>query len=238
MTAPAPAPGPLGAGVDGSDHLAVTCHTCLMERGDSNQPSINAESRRDRLGLLTAYYNATRAEVLQRQMIRESTLTLFLGASATLAAVAFTGEGARRWLLFFVPLLGLGASCVHLQHTTATRALWHYLAGEFQREVEWTFAPESAPIQWDISTARQGLSSAATMRAAGAATLIVIPGLITAFVAAFSLGWHAGSVAAFIVSILAVATSGSFVIYGFARRPLWYAQRSIGADSENVSGEP
>jgi hypothetical protein len=194
---------------------------------DGDTPSsANSESRRDRLGLLTAYYNAVRAEILQRQMIRESTLTLFLGASATLAGVAFTGEGSRRWLLFFVPLLGLGASCVYLQHTTATRALWRYLADDFKRETTRILAPDPSPIHWDISSAREGLASAATMRAAASGMLIVTPGLITALAGLFSLSRSAGVVVAFVSSVVAVLFSGFLVAYGFVRRSSWYAPPS------------
>ncbi|MBQ1031353.1 hypothetical protein KBX26_15270 [Micromonospora sp. C97] len=181
------------------------------------------DTRRDTLGLLTAFYNATRSEILQRQTIRESTLTLFLGASATLAGVSLTGTDARRWLLFFIPILGLGASCVYIQHTTATRALWTYLATEFQEEVSRVMAPEQALRHWDVSHARAGLAKSAAVRAAASTVLIVVPGLLAAVGGLVSIGFRLGAVVAFIISLLAASTSALLVGYGFRLRPVWYA---------------
>jgi hypothetical protein len=184
------------------------------------------------IGLLTAYYNAVRSEIIQRQMIRESTLTLFLGASATLAAVALTGTGSRRWLLFFVPILGLGASCVYIQHTTAMRALWRYLATEFQEAVVAAVAPEAAPVHWDISSARTGLRTSAAMRATASMLLIVVPGLIAAIVGLISFKFTTGTIAAFVGTILAVIISEYLVIYGFIRRPSWHSSSQPHEPSE------
>lgn len=190
------------------------------------------DTRRDTVGLLTAYYNAVRSEILQRQTIRESTLTLFLGASATLAGVALTGEDERRWLLFFVPMLGLGASCVYLQHTTATRALWTYLATDFQAEVARAMAPDAAPRHWDVSAARSGLAKSAAIRAAASTLLIVVPGLLSAIAGLISLDSGPGPIIAFVGSLLAAAMSALLVGYGFQRRPLWYAQPNSATTSE------
>ncbi|MFG1954321.1 hypothetical protein [Micromonospora sp. NPDC048830] len=180
------------------------------------------DSRRDSIGLLTAYYSAVRSEILQRQTIRESTLTLFLGAAATLAGVALTGSDQRRWLLFFVPVLGLGASCVYLQHTTATRALWNYLASEFQDEITHAMTPDKAPRHWDVSSARAGLATSAAIRAAASTLLIVMPGMLAAIAGLISLDAQLGAIVAFIGSLLAVGMSAFLVAYGFQRRPHWY----------------
>jgi hypothetical protein len=180
------------------------------------------DSRRETIVLLTSYYNAVRSEIIQRLVIRESTLTLFLGASATLAGVALTGTGERRWLLFFIPILGFGASCVYIQHTTAMRALWRYLATEFQQAAVAAVAPDAAPIHWDISLTRAGLRTSSAMRATASMLLIVVPGLVAAIVGLISLKTSAGAIVAFVGSVLAVITSAYLVIYGFVRRPSWH----------------
>ncbi len=188
----------------------------------SAKPAMTSEARRDSFSLLIAYYNNVRSEILQRQMIRESTLTLFLGASATLAGFALTGKDDRIWLLYLVPLLGLGASSVYLQHTTATRALWLYLVTDFQDEVGRVTAPEPPPIQWDMSKARSGLAAAAAMRAMASGTLIVIPGLAAAILGLLFTPAGPGSIVIFSIAILAALGAGLMVIYGYARRPSWY----------------
>jgi len=195
---------------------------------------MTSEARRESFGLLVAYYNAVRAEILQRQMIRESTLTLFLGASATLVGFALTGNTERSWLLFFVPLLGLGASSVYLQHTTATRALWLYLTTEFQDEVRRVTAPEPPPMQWDMSKARVGLAAAAAMRALASGTLIVVPGMLTAILGLLFVPSSVSSVLGFAASLIAVLGSALMVIYGYARRPSWYSRPRPIAGSGNA----
>jgi hypothetical protein len=175
------------------------------------------------MGLLSAYYSAVRSEILQRQMIRESTLTLFLGASATLAGIALAGTGPRRWLLFFVPVLGLGASCIYLQHTIATRALWTYLATEFQNEITLAVSPDRPPVHWDVSLARTGLGVSATIRSVASMLLIVVPGLLATIAGIVSFKASPGAMAAFLGSVLAVIASALLCLYGFKRRLLWYA---------------
>jgi hypothetical protein len=184
--------------------------------------SDDRDSRRDTIALLTSYYNAARSELIQRQVIRESALTLFLGASATLAGVALTGTGDRRWLLFFIPIVGFGASCVYIQHTTAIRALGKYLAIEFQEAAVAAVAPDTAPIHWDISQARAGLRASAGLRTTASMLLIVVPGLVAAIVGLISLKASAGVIAAFVWSVLAVVASAYLVIYGLIARPSWH----------------
>ena len=187
------------------------------------------DSRYETIALLTSCYNAARAEIIQRQTIRETTRTLFLGASATLAGVALTGTGERRWLLFFIPILGFGASCVYIQHTTAMNALWRYLATEFQEAATAAISPNTAPIHWDISLARTGLTASAAMRATASMLLIVVPGLVAAIVGLISLKANTGAIVSFVWSVLAVSASAYLVIYGFVRRPSWQAGTNPGS---------
>src|ERR671921_197773 len=100
---------------------------------------------------IIAYYNAARADMMQRLILRESMLTVFLVAVAALTSVAFSGGSTQRYAFFAIPVLGFGVSASYVHHVTAVRALWTYLATEYQQDLEACLGNSILPRHFDIS---------------------------------------------------------------------------------------
>jgi len=174
--------------------------------------------RNDAIGLVATYFTAARAELLQRMVLREGALTLFLGATAALFSFATNDTGGRRWALFLIPFLGLGTASINLQHTTTIRSISRYLATEFQNEV--ARLTTRAPIHWDASRSRLvGLGATSRWRASASLLLIVGPEIAATWLAYRGVGPGTSAVVALALSVLAVALSLMLVIRGFSARP-------------------
>jgi hypothetical protein len=172
------------------------------------------------VNLLAAYYGTVRQEILQRTAARESTTTLFLGASAAISSVALGLDERARWLLFIIPVLGLGVSCIYLQHTVAMRAFWLYLAIEYQAEVARALDTTDPPKHWDVSDARHktGMRASAGMRAVSAFLLLIVPEVLATVVGAITIPPTTALAVAVSGGCVAIVLTVVFVIYAFAQR--------------------
>jgi hypothetical protein len=187
--------------------------------------------------LLSSYYTGARTELVQRMVIRESTLTLFLGASAGLFSFATGGGPDRYWVLFIVPFLSLGTAAISLQHTASIRAIGRYLATEFQAEVAKVLTP--APIHWDVSRTRvAGLRTTSTMRAVAATLLIVIPGGGAPAMAVLVIPRQTASYAAAAAGAVAVLLALILLIRSYSGQPWATAEPQAPAPDQAAVATP
>lgn len=194
--------------------------------------SDNESSVQLKLGLLTAYYESARAELIGRIGHRDNALLLFLAASTAVFGVAF-GNVSRPALLFAVAPLGLGAAFVVAQHNDVIGALGEYCGAEVAEQAEGLLGGR-VPDSWETSasllqTGPRRLRSAVpergrtisrffTDRLYASVLLIVGPGIAGAAIGCITLqSWW--------VRLLAATGDGAAVIW--ATFLLWnsYSER-------------
>ncbi|MBA3916352.1 MAG: hypothetical protein H0X25_21410 [Acidobacteriales bacterium] len=167
---------------------------------------------------IIAYYNAARADMMQRLILRESMLTVFLVAVAALTSVAFSGGTSQRYAFFAIPILGFGVAASYVHHVAAVRALWTYLTTEYQQDVETLLGRLPLPRHFDISASHPEMASSRMIRLAGTLALIVVPQILATAAGAVTLGLNGPAVWAFTISIVAIAGTMVFLIYGYLSR--------------------
>jgi hypothetical protein len=167
---------------------------------------------------IIAYYNAARADMMQRLILRESMLTVFLVSVAALTSVAFSGGTNQRYAFFAIPILGFGVSASYVHHVAAVRALWTYLTTEYQQDVIACMGKSALPRHFDISSSHPEMASSRTMRLIGTVALIVVPEILATVAGAVSLELEGPSVWAFVISVMAVAGTVAVLFYGYFSR--------------------
>lgn len=167
---------------------------------------------------IIAYYNAARADMMQRLILRESMLTVFLVSVAALTSVAFSGGTNQRYAFFAIPVLGFGVAASYVHHVAAVRALWTYLTTEYQQDVNACIGKSTPPRHFDISASHPEMASSRTMRLIGTVALIVIPEILATVAGAVSLQLKGPSVWAFVISVVAIAGTTIVLFYGYLSR--------------------
>jgi hypothetical protein len=174
---------------------------------------------------IVAYYNAARADMTQRLILRESMLTVFLVAVTALTSVAFSGGSTQRYAFFAIPVLGFGVAASYVHHVTAVRALWTYLTTlwtylttEYQQDVKTCLGNQPTPRHFDVSAAHPEMASSRTMRLIGTVALIIVPEILATVAGAVALGLKGPSAWAFAVSVTAAAATTIVIFYGYMSR--------------------
>jgi hypothetical protein len=140
--------------------------------------------------LAVTFYNAERAEVIQRLGMREQVLLASLTVSGVIAGLAYNGT-ARPQLLILLPLFALPFALAHVRHTEVIKWLGEYLCHELN-----SFLDPSCQIRhWDESkTLENRITNYLRKEIFMHIFLICGPGLIAAIYLQFfnpgpGLGW-------------------------------------------------
>jgi hypothetical protein len=133
--------------------------------------------------LLLTYYSSARSELLQRIVQRDASLALFIGGTAAIYGVAIHDLQRSYALLYLIPLLGLGASCIHSQHTRVIGAIGNYLTNEFEDSLKTVTGASQLPIQWDNSLSLLELRGTVAYRFLANIVLLILPQIIALGVA-------------------------------------------------------
>ena len=178
-----------------------------------------SDARNDALpAFVIAYYNAARADMMQRLILREGMLTVFLVSVAALTSVAFAGGATQRYAFFAIPVLGFGVAASYVHHVVAVRALWTYLTTEYQQDVEACLDKSHIPRHFDISLAHSEMKYSRSMRFTGTVALIIVPEILATVAGAVSTGLRGPSVWAFAVSVVAIGGTAAVFLYGYLSR--------------------
>lgn len=120
---------------------------------------------------------------------RDAAVPLYLAATAAVFGVAF-GNAGQASLLFAIPAFGLGISMIYTQHDLMIGAISRYLATEYQEQVRAVLpGGTAAPLQWDLSIERRGLTSGFRLRIGTVLVLVALPQVIALYLADTKLGW-------------------------------------------------
>jgi hypothetical protein len=136
--------------------------------------------RKSRQQFLLAYYRSTRGEIVQRIATRDVALTIFLGAVAALLGVAVNGQP---WVLFLVPVFGLGASSLRANHVRAIYRATDFLCSQYREEVAALYPnpdpsfPQPYPTFWDLWQVRY-LSLPLGMGEIANVSMILVPQIV------------------------------------------------------------
>lgn len=168
--------------------------------------------------LLIAYHSSARLELVQRLAHRDTALALFLTAIAVIFGIAFgtdnglTDDSAP--FLYIIPLLGIGATFVHVQHNGVVGALGEYLGQELHdasltlgiaHEVPDGNSTRVVPVQWDASRTLLSMEGQVFSRLLSGLVLLVAPQVLAVAIATFELFPAVISVCG---SILGLAAAG------------------------------
>ena len=150
----------------------------------------------ERAQLLVAYYEAARAEILQRLASRDGLLTPYVTLVAVVISVAVSdSHGKRSWVLYVIPLAGFGIASAHRYYTSCIRSLSVYLRTQFQTSAS-ALLPWSRDVtHWDASEAQAGLGSTARLRKVSTLVIVVVPGVFSVLVPPWEIGWSLASIA-------------------------------------------
>ncbi|WP_038881859.1 hypothetical protein [Vibrio jasicida] len=131
--------------------------------------------------LAVKFYEAARAELIERIRLRENIILFYVGAVATLLGVAFGKESVNNEILFVIPLLSLAASILVSHHNSLIGALGLYCSVELKNSLNSNL--ENPVVQWDESKALiQGSSKAVRTRLIPHLLVISAPALIALIV--------------------------------------------------------
>jgi hypothetical protein len=130
---------------------------------DSHIPSSLGPDRRvqrdafaeSKVGLLIAYFESSRQELVSRLIQRDNTLLLFLAAVAAIFGVAF-GNVTRPEILFAIAPLGVGVAILFTQHNDVIGRIAHYCGMELTEELE-KIVGHTLPDSWETSQFLSGL---------------------------------------------------------------------------------
>lgn len=100
-----------------------------------------------------AYYNAARAEVVQRLTLREQTLTTFLTVSGVIAGIAYRAPATPQFaLLLLIPIVSIPFVLMFVLHDGSIRRIGYYTRQEL-RPVLAKDVIEQTIVDWDTSSA-------------------------------------------------------------------------------------
>jgi hypothetical protein len=94
------------------------------------------------------YYNAARAEILQRLGLREQVLLAGIAAFGLVAGAAFA-NGSWRGLIGLLPPLSFGFTVMFFRHHYVITELSHYLNNELQDPLHVRKSSAPMPFHWD-----------------------------------------------------------------------------------------
>jgi hypothetical protein len=115
--------------------------------------SIEGETLPDAVGVVLAYYESARSEIIARIAHRDSVVVLFLGAATAVFGVG-VGRRAQASVLFAIPVLGLGAAHILVLHNNAVGALGEFCAVECTAQMDGLAGQRL--VHWDISSSLAG----------------------------------------------------------------------------------
>lgn len=150
----------------------------------STTPGLDSESDvENAIALVTAYFAGAREELVQRLAHRDTSLALFLGAVAVILGAAFRDDGLDNGgatLLLVVPLLGLGATVVHVQHNGVIGELVEYIGIELRDQTVSLLQASGlearlVPADWNSSHVVARMSSSYARWWWSAILLLVLP---------------------------------------------------------------
>jgi hypothetical protein len=129
----------------------------------------------DMIPMATQFHTSARSEIVQRVVLRDTILFLYLAGAASLFSVSVNRD--FRAVLYLVPLLGLGASHMFSQHNNVIGALGRYLSVELHAWFASEFPDRPLPAQWDRSRSLLSMPGGGFIRPIFFAglTLLVLP---------------------------------------------------------------
>nr|ALS92035.1 MetaGeneMark_Unknown Function [uncultured bacterium] len=185
----------------------------MTERQQADSDRSTAIARA--LALVATYHASARAELIQRVGHRDTSITLFLGATAVVLGAAFRGDGLDKGdavLLLVIPLLGFGATLIHVQHNGVIGTIGEYLGIELRETtralmLESGLRPDLMPADWDSSDTLFGVRTHILNRRWSALTLLVAPQIVAVLLAAAELPADPASAIGTYLAVAAIALS-------------------------------
>ena len=167
----------------------------------------------ERAQLLVAYYEAARAEILQRLASRDGLLTPFVTLVAVVISVAVSdSHGERAWVLYVIPLAGFGFASAHRYYTSCVRSLSVYLRTQFQASASELLPWSGDATHWDASEAQAGLGTTARLRKVSILVIVVVPGVCSVLIPPLAFGWSVASVAGLAVGSVLILLSVAAIL--------------------------
>lgn len=190
-----------------------------------SQDEYPAEAVSRAFDLATAYHASARAEIIQRLGYRDTALALFLAIIGVIGGIVFGGDKGltdqSAPVLYIIPLLGLGATLIHVHHNGVIGALGVYLGVELHRELRRLFSlqfrvdnePVFPPHDWDSSvTLRTTRRRPSQRRLIAGMMLLELPQVSALTISGIALGVTSISVLGTLVGVLASATTAWMLI--------------------------
>jgi len=95
------------------------------------------------------FYDAARAELLERIRLRENILLLYMSAVATLLGISFGKQQLTLEILFVIPLLSFSVAILVSHHNSLIGSLGVYCSTELKKNLNLNLS--SPVVQWDES---------------------------------------------------------------------------------------
>lgn len=175
------------------------------------------------LALAVQYHSSGRSEIARRVGYRDTTLFLFLTASATLFSLSLNAN--YQSVLYVIPFLGLGASQVYSQHSLVIGALGRYLGYELNSWVRRIHGDQDIPPQWNSSESLLEMRGGGHLRPTlvSGLVLIVLPQILSLTVLLINVRPSVGNVFGLLIGGLASGLSLLFIAASHIQRKK-YAQ--------------
>jgi hypothetical protein len=177
--------------------------------------------------MASQFHASARSELVQRVVLRDTMLFLYLAGTASLFSVSV--NASFRVILYFVPLLGLGATYTFCQHNTVIGALGRYLGVELHDWLRKQLPEANVPAQWDCSKSLLYMKGHGYIRPVlfAGLTLLVLPQVAAVAVAAATTKATGLTVVAFNVGVLCVLASIVALLSAYRTRNQYAQERKL-----------